>query len=528
MANLLDRLIRYLSPETALKREQARSMLTVTENVNKAMASGYGNYGASRKKNALKGWEDGGGSALEDIQDNLQTLRTRSRDLFMGVPLANGAIKTYRTNVIGSGLTPKPTIDAEAAGISEEQAGEIERQISTEFNLWADSVNCDAERIDNFYGLQQLVILNWMMSGDVFATLPMKRRPGCPYETCIQLIEADRVSTPGYELGMELDQKIVGGVEVDESGEVVAYHVSKYHPLSIRAEEQTWTRVEAFGSQTGRRNILHVMTRERIGQRRGVPIMAPVIEAVKQIGRYTDAEIMAAVVSGYMTVFIQTEQERQEVPLGEILDEAEELTVNTEDKRSVRLGPGSIIDLAPGEKANAVTPGRPNTNFDGFVAAIAKQIGASLELPYELLMKQFTASYSASRAALLEAWKSFKAWREWEIEKFCQPVYEEWLTEAVAKGRVKAPGFFNDPTIRKAYCYAEWYGPTQGQLDPVKEITAAQLRVINGFSSRAKEAMELTGTDFLDNMKSARQENELMKEVFQVESQTDGNGDDER
>jgi capsid protein len=167
-------------------------------------------------------------------------------------------------------------------------------------------------------------------------------------------------------------------------------------------------------------------------------------------------------------------------------------------------------------------------NFDSFVSAIAKQIGASLELPYDILMKQFNKSYSASRAALLEAWKAFKMWREWMTEKFCQPVYEEWLAEAVAKGRVKAPGFFSDPAIRKAYSFAEWYGPTQGQLDPVAEIEAAELRVRNGFSTRSKEAMELTGTDFIDNMRTAKQENEMMKEAMGDAGQTERRSGEQR
>lgn len=160
-----------------------------------------------------------------------------------------------------------------------------------------------------------------------------------------------------------------------------------------------------------------------------------------------------------------------------------------------------------------IYPDDAESYFDGFVSSIAKQIGAALELPHELLMKQFTASYSASRAALLEAWKSFSQWRDWMVEKFCQPIYEEWLAEAVARGRVAAPGFFADPMLRKTYCAAQWYGPTQGQLDRVKEVEAANCRVRYGFSTRAREAMELTGTDFWDNIRTAKRENELMRDA---------------
>jgi lambda family phage portal protein len=169
------------------------------------------------------------------------------------------------------------------------------------------------------------------------------------------------------------------------------------------------------------------------------------------------------------------------------------------------------LALNAGEQANAVNPGRPNTAFEGFVEAVCKQVGTALEIPYELLMKRFDASYSAARASLLEAWKMFKARREWLVHSLCQPAYEEWLTEAVLKGRVSAPGFFDDPVIKAAYCRAEWHGPSQGQIDPLKEVSAAIRRVENGFSNRAKEAQELTGTDFDSNMRLLRREQEQLR-----------------
>jgi capsid protein len=91
-----------------------------------------------------------------------------------------------------------------------------------------------------------------------------------------------------------------------------------------------------------------------------------------------------------------------------------------------------------------------------------------LEIPYELLVKHFTVSYSARRAALLEARKSFRMRRTWLASDFCQPIYEEWFAEAVAKGRIDIQVSLN-PLIRKAYTQAEWYGPAPGQIDPLKK-----------------------------------------------------------
>ena len=297
---------------------------------------------------------------------------------------------------------------------------------------------------------------------------------------------------------------------------MVAYHISKFHPLSFKERQpREWVRVEAFGEKTGRRNVAHVMNRERIGQVRGVPFLSPVIETIKQLGRYTDAEVLAAVINGIFTVFIEKDGGSDGRVLGESIPE--DMQIDSEDENSIELGSGSIIDLAEGEKANMVNPGRPNPNFEPFVMAVIKQIGAALEIPYEILIMAFSSNYSASRAAILEFFEVIKMYRAWFVADFCQPIYEEWLSEAVAKGRIHAPGFFNDPIIKAAYCTAEWNGPGMRQLDPKKEVEAAELRVAGGFSTRQRETAELTGTDFYRNIKQRDREEKLLKEVGNAE-----------
>ena len=453
----------------------------------------YGRHGASYSKKALLGWMTEGGDADSDICDNLDTLRSRSRSLFMGSPIATSALKTTRTNVIGSGLMLNPQPDAAFLGLTEEQAEEYRASVVREWNLWASNPNCDAARQCTFYQLQSLVLLSALMSGDVFATMPVIPRSGSVYDLRVSLIEADRVCDPAPK---PVDKNIVEGVEIDKYGAPLAYWIAKNHPgatpRTILDSQQEWKRILAYGNITGRRNVLHIMADiERPGQRRGVPMLAPVIEALKQLGRYTEAELMAAVVSGMFTVFVKSET--PETPLGGMFPEEMELD---QDPNAYELGNGAIVSLGEGESIESANPGRPNSAFDGFVEAICRQIGAALELPHELLLKQFTASYSASRAAMLEAWKMFRMRREWVIDGFCQPVYEEWLTEAVAKGRVVAPGFFDDPAIRAAWCQADWYGDCQGQLDPLKEVNAAKVRVEEGFSTREREAAELTGMSY--------------------------------
>lgn len=510
IAAVIDKAVAVIAPEAALKRTAARKKIEI-------LNSGYGNYGASTTKKSLAGWLYAGGSHREDIEDNLSTLRQRSRDLYMGVPIANGAVKTMRTNVVGRGLYLKPTIDREVAGLTAAQAQKLEKQIQREWRLWADSPDCDIQRIDNFYELQQLAFLNWLMSGDCLAVLPIKPRLNQPYDLRIQLVEADRLSSPDY--CDTYDNKIVGGVEVDRDGEVVAYHISDQHPLSYEVTEIKWQRVEAYGKKTGRRNVLHIMCRERIDQRRGVPFLAPVIEALKQMGRYTDAELIAAVVSGLFTVFIEKEANGEGEAIGSMIPDEE--LVDSMDDTSIEMGPGAVVDLNAGEKIHDSNPGRPNANFQGFVEAICQQIGAALEIPYELLVKRFNASYTASKGALEEAWKMFRMYRRWLANDFCQPIYEEWLAEAVRKKRIEAPGFFVDPLIKAAYCKAEWNGPARGTLDPNREVKAAQSRVENGFSTRSQETMEMTGGDFYSNAEQLKNEEKKLSEVKKIGSENE-------
>ena len=157
----------------------------------------------------------------------------------------------------------------------------------------------------------------------------------------------------------------------------------------------------------------------------------------------------------------------------------------------------------------AIDAGRSMSTFDAFLTQLIKLVGAAVGQPYEVLMKNFTSSYSASRAAMLQAWEEYKLRRTWFSRDFCQPVYEAWLTEAVAIGRIDAPGFFDDPALRAAWCNADWYGPTMSILDPVKDVQGSALRVQYGLSTREREAAEMTGADFEENLEQLEYEKQL-------------------
>ena len=475
--NFVDKAISWIAPQAGLRRWQARTQM--------AMLGGY--TGASKSRRQTQTWAPIKGSGNNVTLDDLPMLRDRSRDLLRNAPLAVGAVSTVVTNVVGTGLKPQAHIDRNVLRPylkTDEAMEEWENKAERIFQMWADNRDCDITRCQNFAEMQALVLRSCLESGDVFALRKYKEHDGNPFGTSIQIVEADRVATPDED-----NEKVVAGVELDDDGAPVAYHITNHHPDDYDQGALEFAKVDAF-DENGYRQVLHIFNRNRPGMTRGVPYLAPVIESLKQLDRYTEAEIMAAVISSMFTIFVKTESEEGLQPMVPMSGTDTSAVPRSED---YKLSPGAILDLQPNEQIEIADPKRPNQSFDGFVQSILRQIGVALELPFEILIKHFTASYSAAQAALVEAWKTFSARRTWMANQFCQPVYEMVISEAIAKGFLDAPGFFSDPFVRAAYLGAEWIGPPRGQIDQLKEIRAAAYRVDLGVSTLEEETAQITG-----------------------------------
>lgn len=511
---LIEKAISVISPKWAAKRQENLIKFEIISMRNQALSHagniirGGNSYTGATNKRSMQNWATNGNNANSAILNDLPILRERCRDLYNNTPAARGAISTINTNVIGPGLILRSTPALEVLGLTDEEGQELSDLIEREFELWADSqLSCDYTRKLNFAEIQRLVSVSQQISGDVFVLMPWVKRQGSIYDVKLQLIEADRICNPN---DLPDDKKIAGGIEYDDDGIPIAIHIRTPHPGNqLDLSRPTWERIEYYGAKTGRRNVLHVMEHERIDQARGVPILASVIETIKQISKYSEAEIAAAVVNAVLAVFVKRPPPSDDMPVDYGDENEEKPWENTEYK----LGSGTWIDGAPGEELQVVNAARPSNQFDPFFLATMKQVGMALELPFEILIKHFSSSYSASRAALLEAWKMFKVKRGFIISNFCQPAFEEFLTEAVIKGRINAPGFLSDVAIRAAYCSAQWVGPTPGQLDPGKEYDAANKAVEYGFTSRTRATAELNGQDFENVVKEKAREEALMRNL---------------
>lgn len=478
--NFLERAIGAISPKWALERHKSRIALAMT-----------GGYAGAGYRETLSNWSPGVADADGDSVGDLRELRARSRDLVRNSPIAGGAIDTQVTHVVGTGLSLQSRIDAKRLGMTPEAAAEWQAATEREFAIWAASEFADAYGEQTFYELQDLAFRSALESGDSFVVLASKKRADWPYTLALQIIEADRVCNPDGKMDTD---SLVAGIERDASGEIVAAHIANRHPGRFinNGKLITWTRVE-FRGKSGRRRLLQLKRKLRPGQTRGIPALAPIIEPLKQLTRYSQAEVDAAVNSAAFAVFTKMDAQAFQ----DIFDDSSQQTIISNASRwDGTIGTGKAINLLPGEEIETASMARPNPNFDPFVSAVMRQIGVGMNIPFEVLTKHFSSSYSAARAALLDAWRTFKIRREWLASKMCQPIYEEWLADAIASGRISAPGFFADAGVRAAWCKATWTGDGPGSIDPEKEAAAAEKRMEIGLTTLSEEIAAYDGGDW--------------------------------
>lgn len=203
----------------------------------------------------------------------------------------------------------------------------------------------------------------------------------------------------------------------------------------------------------------------------------------KMLDHYERSELQAAIVNAMIAAFIETPMDGES--LNELFGGSSDDYLSAKKDWQVKLEGGSIIPVFPGDKVAPFTPSRPNSAYGAFVENLLRHIGTGLNIPYELLLKDFSkTNYSSARSALLEAWRYFNGRRQWLSTYWATPVYELWLEEAVNKGLVDAPDFYEN---RYAYTRCKWIGPGRGWVDPVKEAQACQIRMNIGLSTLEAE-----------------------------------------
>lgn len=488
LARGIDSAIGVVSPRWQLQRHLARDA-----------AARLAYRGASTDRHRAD-WNTSSGSADAELLWDLPRLRDRSRDLVQNDATAAGIIDAFITNVVGSGIRPQSRIDTASLRrpISDEQADEFQESAERVFTRWGRYSDAQ-HRLTSFWEIEALALRAVLVDGDVFA-MPLRigRRSADgrrrPYSLAVQLIEAERVSTPAgiNQINPTTGFEIRDGVEINKLGQPVGYWVRKTHPgdkFSTVAQMEQYDRVKAYNSATGLPNILHVYRELRPGQTRGAPLSSPVQTLFKDHSDYMEAELVAARVSACYSAFVTKSD-----PYSALIAK----DANTKGQRLEDLEPGIVEYLAPGESISFGNPQRPGNTFAPFVEQIQRNIGASLGLPYEVVTKNYSrTNFSSARAALLDARRTFRGMQDWLAAQFCQPLYELLIDEAFSRRELPTVANFLFARNRDAWTAARWIGPGYGYVRPDQEVKASLEAIKGGLSTLSDECAAL-GRDWQD------------------------------
>jgi lambda family phage portal protein len=498
----VDRAISAVAPTYALRRMAARNALR--------MGAAY--YQGAKASRLNYNWSTGQESADTTLSDEIQTLRNRSRDLNRNNAIASGITGTLTVNTVKTGLRPQARIRPDRVPLDENGIRRFQQdaeRIYEQWSPWADA-RCQL----TFEEIQSLAVRQIVESGE-FLTLrrALKTDNGRPFMLALDIMEPDRLETPGQA---RLNPQVRFGIEQNSFGAPVAYHIRKTHPGDTfyrpRQDATAYTRIPAR-DPGGRPLVLHVYPVLRPGQTRGVPFFAPVIDQFKILADYIEAELVAARVAACFAAFIKTDD-----PYAAAVGRSED--TNDNSQRLEALEPGMVEYLGQNQDVTFANPNRPGDTFDAFVERILRMIGASLGLPYELVIKDFSkTNYSSARAALLQAYRVFQVWQQMLVNHLCQPVWELLVEEAWLRGRLVAPGF---EKYKWEYTRALWIPPGWQWVDPLKEVDANTQAVRMGFKTRADVCAE-QGDDWEAKAEQMAREKAVYEElglVWNAESAT--------
>ncbi|AWN43159.1 phage portal protein [Methylobacterium durans] len=455
----------------------------------------------------------------------LDTIAARVDDLTRNNGIAAGAERTFVDNVIGPRVRCKPNPDRIALGRSAEWVAEWSQQVESLFGSYFDTDWFDAGLRYNGHVSTRLLARTIAATGEGLALPLYTKRNGSRWNTCIQLVDPARLSNPN---GSADTSTLRGGVEIDAvTTAAVAYHIRKSHPgdaFSLRSafSAGAWERIPAYQA-FGRRRVIHVYESERVGQTRGKSIVAAVARQFKMLDKYAVEQVRLAVLNSLVFGALETPLDQQsivEMMGGAGADGLDDPSAAFAAYQSainewrVQMRGGAIIPMPPGTNLKPFAPNNQNAaSFEQFFRTVLKQVGAGLNIGYELTSKDFSQSnYSSARAALLEAWRYFLSVRQFLVDHWLDPIFDLWFEEAVQRGLI--PDCTPDDYYpnQRAWTRCNWTFAGRGWVDPLKEALAAKARMDGNISTMADECAE-QGRDWREQLEQMARENALADEL---------------
>ena len=388
---------------------------------------------------------------------------------------------------------------------------EFQKYVESIWNIYCNSKYISNNQQSDIHKLSTTIMINTLLCGDCLIIRRIKNE-----QVTLQVIDGRSVC--GGVPEHNSNNKVIDGVEVNQNGEHIAYH--------IITENGKIERIKAKDSKGHTQAWLVYANNSRISQVRGVSTICSIIQKLDQLAKYTENEVVASEVNSKLATIIEhTELSDGKNPLigrelvknnGNPIYDPE---LNEETKSAIlKLTNGLLINLGVGKTMKSFDTKRPNLNFEAFLDANAKYIFASQSIPFEIAVMVFSNNFSASRAALKMFEMTLKVLRKnIVINGIYKPAFKTFFLIENLKGNLIINNFDkirNNPIDANALNKCRFISPPIPHVDPLKEVNAVVEKINNNLSTR-EEAMEELGnsTDFDSTMERINNENEIMEKL---------------
>ncbi len=423
-----------------------------------AMSSGFDAGSTSRR---LRTWGTGTPGPNIALSLNGEIIRRRSRKLRNDNPWVDNGIESQVSNLIGRGLTPRWRTGSKR----------LNKQIK---ELWKESVlETDSDGILDFYGQQALAATCLIESGEVlgrFQYEPSSLNILVPLT--LQLLEPDHLD--GNADTVLKNGVIKMGIEFNNRGRRVAYHLYKEHPDESFVSD-------FYSGETIRvpaKDILHIFKPIRPGQFRGRPWLTTIITRTYQLDEYEDAELKRKAIAAMFAGFVRSTEgnpEDVEIP-------GEETTYDNEDVIAIEPG---MMQHVTGEEIKFAAPADVGQTYEVWIKQQLRAVAAGMGITYEQLTGDLEGvTYTSLRAGLIEFRRRCRmTQRNIIIHQLCRPFAAIWLDIAVLNGLLDIPDYWAD---RRRFTRTLWDADGFDFTDPLKDLKGKQMAMRLGIQSRSQ------------------------------------------
>ncbi len=478
---------RLATQEKRLRLDQIRVERRIARAQGDAI-SGMASFAAAEKNRLTRDWPAGTKSADQAILPDASTLNARARHAYWNNCTAGSMAGAKRRNVVGTGITVR---SAARDPITDEPFDEFNHDIDRLWVPWSQNpLWCDVERRKTFLGFQQLAVQEWFLVGEGLTLLGYQPRPEMVGLT-LQMIEPEQLDTTKTKNAVT-GNEIRGGVEIDKYGAPVAYWIhTAAHPLERSSTGSTRVPIQMELGQQYRvkalptlRQVLHLFRQDRVRQTRGVTRLCRSLVKMQHLEQYIIYQLVAARGEAAWGGFLKTGGDPADVEKMFSLPRTPGDTgLDAHGAKKVAIEPGTMGVLPPGVEPVFHEPNRPGGQFDPFTRSLMGQIGAGADMDYDTVARDYDkGTFSSKRQGLIENQKETDSDQLLMIDLWCRPMRTAFKVYAILEGRVKAPGFFDDPVVQAAYLADDWQGPPKPWISPKDMALAAKTELMFGIT----------------------------------------------